>query len=91
MTQDIPDYGTPEPIAEYTPDIEKQMLRSMVDQLTQQVSDLSRYLIATVDASGGNIELATSAIESLDSKDSIDVSIDPTHRWIKLKVIRHEG
>lgn len=91
MTQDIPDYGTPEPIAEYTPSIETVMLRAMVDQLTQQVSDLSRYLIAAVDASGGNLELATSVIESLDAKDSIDVSIDPTRKWIKLKVVRHEG
>lgn len=75
-------FGTPDPA------IEVAMLRGMVDELTQQVSDLSRFLIATVQTVGGNVEIPTTIIESLDAKDAINVEPVVENNAIKLWVSR---
>jgi hypothetical protein len=68
--------------------IEIGMLRGMVDELTQQVSDLSRFLIATVQTVGGNVEIPTQVIECLDAKDAINVEPVLENDSIRLWVSR---
>lgn len=79
-----PTFGTPDP------NIEISMLRGMVDDLSSQVSDLSRFLIAVLQTTGGNIELPAHVVESLDAKDTVNIEPVVESRSIRVWVTRQD-